>query len=102
MRRPVLRLARLGLLVVATLASVTPARSDVVLYSNITTFSGFGVTNGGEANVGGNNITTMVADDITPGPGLGGGTVDDFVFSVVNFNAVAVSARPRVRFYAAD
>jgi hypothetical protein len=102
MRRPILRLARLGLLVVATLASVTPARSDVVLYSNITTFTGFGVTNGGAANVAGDNITTMLADDITPGPGLGGGTVDDVVFSVLNFNAAPVSARPRVRFYAAD
>jgi hypothetical protein len=83
-------------------ALVTPARSDVVLYSNVTNFTGFGVTNGGAANVGGDNITTMVADDITPGPGLDGGSVDAFTFSVANFDASAVSARARVRFYAAD
>jgi hypothetical protein len=81
---------------------VTPARSDVVLYSNVTNFTGFGVTNGGAANVGGNNITTLLADDITPGPGLDGGTVDAVTFSIANFDTSDVTARARVRFYAAD
>jgi hypothetical protein len=81
---------------------VTPARSDSLLYSNITNFTGFAVENGGAANVGGDNITTLLADDITPGAGLAGGTVDSFFFSVANFNAVAVSARPLVRFYNAN
>jgi hypothetical protein len=101
MRRATLLLACLGLFA-GPPALVTPARSDVVLYSNVTNFTGFGVTNGGAANVGGDNITTMVADDITPGPGLDGGTVDAFTFSVANFDASNVSARARVRFYAAD
>src|SRR5947209_1973384 len=83
-------------------ALVTPARSDVLLYSDVTNFLGFGLRNGGAANVGGDNITTMIADDINPGPGLGGGTVDAFTFSVANLNAATVSARPRVRFYGSD
>jgi PEP-CTERM motif len=81
---------------------VAPARSDVLLYSNIANSTGFASANGGAANVGGNNITTLKADDITPGAGLSGGTVDSFTFTVANLNAVAVVARPRVRFYSPD
>ena len=48
----------------------------------------------------GDDITTLVADDINFAPGLAGQQVTGFVFSVANFNAAAVSARARVRFYA--
>jgi hypothetical protein len=100
MRRLTRPLAWLGLFVAPALFA-TPARADVLLYSNVSNFTGFATTNSGAANVGGDNITTMVADDITPPGGLGG-TVDAFVFSVANLNTTAVAARPLVRFYAAD
>lgn len=69
-------------------------------YSNVTTFLGAGVANGGAALQAGNTITRLVADDLTP---TGGGVdVFDFTFSVVNFDAVALTFRPRVRFWFAD
>ncbi|MBA2249970.1 MAG: T9SS type A sorting domain-containing protein [Chitinophagaceae bacterium] len=75
------------------------------LYSNITSFTGQAFINGGAAidpaNAA-NTITRLVADSLgfiqTP-PYL----VSKFVFSVVNFDpTVAISARPRVRFYKND
>jgi len=77
-------------------------QADTVVYNNLTTFSGFAYANGGATNQAGNTITTMVADDITPGAGLVGSTINSFTFTVANLNAVAVSARARVRFYAGD
>ena len=44
-------------------------------------------------------VTTMVADDITPATGFAGQSVTGFTFSVANFNAAAVSAAPTVYFY---
>jgi hypothetical protein len=78
------------------------ARADLTLYSNTTNFTGFGVTHGGAANVGGDNITTMLADDITTAPGSAGLGVNQLVFSVLNINTSATLARPLVRFYADD
>jgi hypothetical protein len=67
-------------------------------YSNVTTFTGSAFSNGGAANQAGNTITTLVADDLlTVSPNA---VIDTITFSVANLNAVAVSARPRVRFYA--
>lgn len=43
--------------------------------------------------------TKVVADDTTP---VGGGILNEFTFSVSSLNTVAVSARPRVRFWQAD
>ena len=69
-------------------------------YSNVTTFLGSGVTNGGAALQGANTITRLTADDLTP---VGGGLdVIEFKFSVVNFNQTQVNFRPRVRFWHAD
>jgi Secretion system C-terminal sorting domain len=71
------------------------------IYSDVTTFSGSGAANGGAALQAGNTITTLVADSL----GLIGSppfSVGAFKFSVVNFNAVNVLARPRIRFYAND
>jgi hypothetical protein len=79
-----------------------PAAVDPdALYSNVTTFSGQAFANGGAALQAGNIITTLVADSL----GLIGTppfSVGSFTFSVVNFNTVDVSARPRIRFYAND
>ena len=67
-------------------------------YSNITTFTGNAVLNGGATSVGGNIITTLVADDLTFTRGVPVNVVQ-YRFTVVNANSVAVSFRPRVRFY---
>jgi hypothetical protein len=67
------------------------------IYSNITNFRGFAVTNGGAANLAGNTITTLLADDIHLGSAEA--AVDGFMFSVFNANQVAVTARAIVRFY---
>jgi hypothetical protein len=72
-------------------------------YSNIDTFTGSAFSNGGAANQAGNSITRMVADDISFAlPYLAGQSFSQFTFSVTNLNTVAVSARPRVRFWLAD
>lgn len=47
-------------------------------------------------------VTTMVADDITPAAGFAGQSVTGFTFSVANFNAAAVSAAPTVYFYSSS
>ena len=79
-----------------------PAAVDPdALYSNVTTYSGSASRNGGAELQAGNTITVLVADSL----GLVGAppfSVGSFSFSVVNFNAADISARPRIRFYAAD
>jgi hypothetical protein len=71
-------------------------------YSNVSNFLGQGYANGGATLQGANTITTLVADDITPVGTYGGMDVVQFKFSAVNFNSVAVTFRPRVRFWFAD
>jgi hypothetical protein len=76
------------------------ALSPSVVYSNVGTFQNSGFPNGDAALQGINTITRLTADDLTP---TGGGQdVIAFKFSVVNFNATAVTFRPRVRFWFAD
>jgi hypothetical protein len=87
--------------VAAALALAAMARADV-LYSDVTTFAGFGFANGGAAVVAGNDTTTMVADDITVAAGAAGATVTGFTFSVANFNGAAVPAQPIVEFFDND
>jgi hypothetical protein len=71
-----------------------------VKYSNVGTFLGAGVANGGAVLQGTNTITRLTADDLTP---TGGGLdVIEFKFSVVNFNQSTVTFRPRIRFWFAD
>jgi hypothetical protein len=68
-------------------------------YSNIDTFSGSAYSNGGAAG----GITRMVMDDLSFAlPYLAGQNISSFTFSVTNLNTVAVSARPRVRFWLAN
>lgn len=72
-------------------------------YSNIDNFTGQAFANGGTANQSGNLITRLVADDTTwAGPVLTGQSVLTVRFSVANLNTTAVSARARIRFWAAD
>jgi hypothetical protein len=73
-----------------------------VIYSDVTTFTGFGYSDGGATVIAGDDLTTMAADDITVAPGFAGAAVTAFTFSVANFNGAAVSARPLVRFYSDD
>lgn len=70
-------------------------------YANVTTFTGSAFASGGAQNQAGNTITTLLADDINR-TGAAGQALTDFTFSVANLNTGNVSARPRVRFYAAD
>lgn len=67
------------------------------VYSNVTNFTGSGITNGGAATQAGNGITTMMADDLSM---TAAANIIGFSFNVANFNSTTVSARPRVRFYA--
>ena len=71
------------------------------VYDN-TTFVGSAFINGGAANQSGNTITRMVLDDLTPIPGYAGSPITQITFSVANFNAAVISARPRLRLYNAD
>ena len=80
-----------------------PAAVDpLAIYSNVTTFTGNSYANGGAANQGGNEISRLVADDTTFTTLPGVSNVTGFKFTVANLNGVAVSARPRARFYRAD
>lgn len=73
------------------------AQIGVPIYNNIPpTFAGV-ATSGGSVNQSGNTITKLLADDIVP---VGAGGIVEFWFTVGNLNSVAVSARPRIRFYA--
>ena len=76
------------------------ATADPVFYNNTTTRTA-AAANGGATTTAGNTITKLIADDIN----LAGSqpvNITGFSFSVANFNAVAVSARPLVRFYFSD
>ena len=84
-----------------TLTHVRPA-GLAVDYSNVTTFLGQTVLNGGAANQAGNTITRMTMDDLTPTGTNAGQDVLQFKFSVVNLNTVPLTFRPRARFWNAD
>jgi hypothetical protein len=82
----------------------TPSATDPTsVYSNITTFTGFGFANTGAAvdpTNAANTITKLVLDDLTliqNTPSITG-----IRFTVANFNGVAVSARPLIRIFQAD
>lgn len=72
------------------------------IYSNVNPANLLGgYSNGGATLQAGNTITTLVADSL----GLVGTppfSVGSFVFSIVNNDVADVTARPRIRFYAAD
>lgn len=74
------------------------------VYSNTTTQTGFFVAPGGAAadpSLPANTITRLLADDITANTSFGL-QIGRFDFAVFNSNTVAVSARPRIRFWDND
>lgn len=72
-------------------------QENVPRYSNVSNFTGQASLNGGASG----GITRLAADDISR-TGNAGEALTEFTFSVVNLNTANVSARARVRFYAAD
>ena len=82
-------------------AFAAPLAAQNVVYSNVNNFSGQGFINGGATSTAATGGTLLIADDITVVGGAGQ-SVTGFTFSVANFDAASVSARPRVRFWAAD
>jgi hypothetical protein len=90
--------SRFLLLVGLCLALSTQAQ-ELFIYNNTVSNTGSFFPNGGAALVGANTITRLVADDLTPISGYAGMPINNIYFSVVNANAGAVSARPRLRIY---
>ena len=84
---------------------VSPATvSANAVYSDVTTFSGSGANNGIAATVGGIRMSAMLCDSlilITP-TGMPPYTISSLTFTPANFNTVAVTCTPKVRFYLAD
>ena len=94
---------RFGLILAVFGVSITSARAGLVTaYSNVTNSLQLGSVGGGATDESGNGITAMFADDITPVAGLSGLKVVEFTFSVGNFNAATVTARPLISIYASD
>ncbi|QJR16695.1 beta strand repeat-containing protein [Usitatibacter palustris] len=77
------------------------AASNDAVYSNLATFRNQSYAAGGAAQQLLNTITRLAADDLTLA-GTPPYQVNGFRFTVTNQNAVDVSARMLVRFYAAD
>src|SRR5438034_544791 len=88
----------------AAVTTLGRAPAQVIVYDNTTiaNFSGFGYPNGGATLIAGDTITRMVADDIVPVQAAIGQAITSITFSIGNFNAVAVTARPLLRFYDID
>jgi hypothetical protein len=84
--------------VLLTAAPASPGQ--VIAYDNTATPLVSAFPNGGAADQAGNTITRFVADDIAPVPAAAGQSVTQFTLSVANLNPTAVSARPRVQFFA--
>ena len=76
-----------------------PTFVEAMDYSNITNFLGLGVAQGPSALQGANQITRLIADDLTPNGVNAGASVTRHVFSVANLNQVAVTVRARTRFW---
>jgi hypothetical protein len=100
MRRTIEKLFLLGLFLLSFGGAASA--QEVFVYRNIDTSTSQFYANGGAADVSGDDITRLVADDITPAAGFAGQPIDNLYFSVVNANAEAVTARPRLRMWNAD
>ena len=71
------------------------------VYSDITTFTGYGATPpAGSPASGTTRVTKLLADDIQCMTGGGGDKLTSFTFSVGNLNAAAVSCMALIRIYA--
>jgi len=73
--------------------------ADVAEYSNISSYQALVMTQGSAASVAGDQITRLLADDITPLGTHAGADVTSFTFSVANFNASPVTIGPLARFW---
>jgi len=89
------------ILILAILCASVGAHAGIA-YDNTTTYTGFGYGAGGTISVGGILTTNMVLDDLTLAAGSAGQTLTTLKFSTVNFNALATTARMRLRFYNSD
>jgi hypothetical protein len=85
-----------------TVGLFSASAQELFIYSDLANNSGQYYANGGASVVSGNTITRLVADDLTPSSGYAGMAISNIYFSVVNANAAAVSARPRLRIWNAD
>jgi len=76
-----------------------------LVYSNLTTFTGFAHSNGGAAtdpSLATNTLTAMSADDITMNPAFAAYPITSMRWAVGNLNSTAVSARMYTLFWAAN
>jgi predicted outer membrane repeat protein len=80
-------------------ASPVNAQTTATVYSDVITFTGNAVANGG-AIAGG--ATDLLADNITPTSGFAGDEVNSFTFSMSNSNSVTVPIHPNILFYDAN
>lgn len=73
--------------------------AQIIVYGNTTSFSGSAFANAGATSTA--TGTFVVADGITVASGAGQ-SITNVVFSVANLDAATFTARPRLRFWAAD
>jgi hypothetical protein len=84
------------------LAAGTARAQTVTVYdsfNNFSTLTGQSILNGGAVNQSGNNITTLLADDLSYNPAFAGSSVTTVTVTVAHLNSVNVPARARIRFY---
>ncbi|MFL6593907.1 MAG: hypothetical protein ACJ8HQ_00560 [Chthoniobacterales bacterium] len=85
----------------AALLVCASLHAQTTFYSNLTTFTGQAYSPQASGATGsGTFITPLVADDLNLIAAGAGAAVTRFQFTVANFNATTVSARPIVNFYA--
>lgn len=87
-------------IVLSTMSGKSMAATPNAIYSNLT-FIDDVIMNTGAEKQGNNIITKLLADSLVL-VGTPPFNVTQFSFTVFNLNAVAISARPRIRFYMAD
>lgn len=78
------------------------AVDPTAIYSNVTTSSSSGLLAAGTTLVGGNLVTTMLCDDLRISTTNANAHITGVRFSVVNFDANTVSARPSIAFFQND
>ena len=89
-------------LAASALSFLGSAGAQTLVYSNTTTFTGQGATNGGVTSDTGTRQTNLVADDLTYDPAFALNTVTRFTFSLANFNSTSQALTPSIRFYSND
>ena len=74
------------------------AHADTLIYNNITTQGGH-VLNGGATEISGDDVTKMLADEITVAAGYGGARISGLSFDVANLGTSTVTAYAWLSFY---